>query len=204
MLPEGNADMAVDGEAGEGAEATVDGSEKEGESDDGAHRISKKRLRKEARLTVAELKQLVRKPDVVEVRVGRAQCVLLALRFFGPSCLAGRASVTLSGGGTGRQWVDVTAADPLLLVHLKSLRNTVPVPRHWGQKRKYLQNKRGQEKLPFMLPGRRLAAPRARLSSATATDHAPREGPGRSRRQISFARPALWRCARPFARRRRR
>ena len=51
------------------------------------------------------------------------------------------------------QWVDVTAADPGLLVHLKSLRNTVPVPKHWGQKRKYLQNKRGLEKLPFVLPG---------------------------------------------------
>lgn len=47
---------------------------------------------------------------------------------------------------------DVTAADPLMLVHLKAYRNTVPVPRHWSQKRKYLQGKRGIEKPPFTLP----------------------------------------------------
>ncbi|KAL3341114.1 hypothetical protein AABB24_025593 [Solanum stoloniferum] len=34
---------------------------------------------------------------------------------------------------------DATAADPKLLVYLKSYRNTVPVPRHWSQKRKFLQ-----------------------------------------------------------------
>lgn len=34
---------------------------------------------------------------------------------------------------------DATASDPKLLVFLKSYRNTVPVPRHWSQKRKYLQ-----------------------------------------------------------------
>merc|ERR1740128_1053679 len=38
------------------------------------------------------------------------------------------------------------------LVHLKSTRNTVPVPRHWCFKRKYLQGKRGIEKPPFDLP----------------------------------------------------
>jgi splicing factor 3B subunit 2 len=47
---------------------------------------------------------------------------------------------------------DVTAADPVLLVHLKASRNTVPVPRHWSQKRKYLQGKKGIEKPPFKLP----------------------------------------------------
>ncbi|KAL0484079.1 splicing factor 3B subunit 2 [Acrasis kona] len=47
---------------------------------------------------------------------------------------------------------DVTADDPKLLVYLKSYRNTVPVPRHWSQKRKYLQGKRGIEKPPFRLP----------------------------------------------------
>ena len=30
---------------------------------------------------------------------------------------------------------DVTAPDPTLLVHLKAYRNSVPVPRHWSQKR---------------------------------------------------------------------
>lgn len=34
---------------------------------------------------------------------------------------------------------DVTAPDPKLLVHLKGCRNSVPVPRHWSQKRRYLQ-----------------------------------------------------------------
>ena len=36
---------------------------------------------------------------------------------------------------------DVTAKDPLTLLNLKSTRNTVPVPRHWCYKRKYLQGK---------------------------------------------------------------
>ena len=47
---------------------------------------------------------------------------------------------------------DITSSDPLLLVYLKSSRNTVPVPRHWCQIRKYLQGKRGVEKQPFQLP----------------------------------------------------
>ena len=47
---------------------------------------------------------------------------------------------------------DTTAPDPELLVHLKSYRNTVPVPSHWSQKRKFLQGKRGIEKPPFQLP----------------------------------------------------
>jgi splicing factor 3B subunit 2 len=47
---------------------------------------------------------------------------------------------------------DVTAQDPKLLVYLKSIKNTVPVPQHWSQKRKYLQGKRGIEKPPFQLP----------------------------------------------------
>jgi splicing factor 3B subunit 2 len=47
---------------------------------------------------------------------------------------------------------DVTAQDPVLLVKLKSIKNTVPVPKHWSQKRKFLQNKRGILKPPFKLP----------------------------------------------------
>ena len=35
---------------------------------------------------------------------------------------------------------------------MQAYRNTVPVPRHWSQKRKYLQGKRGLEKPPFQLP----------------------------------------------------
>lgn len=47
---------------------------------------------------------------------------------------------------------DVTAKDPLFLVTLKQVRNSVPVPRHWSQKRRYLQYKRGIHKIPFRLP----------------------------------------------------
>merc|ERR1712126_365079 len=81
----------------------------------GETKLSKRKLKKLNRLSVAELKQLVARPDVVEMH-------------------------------------DVTARDPRLLVHLKSTRNTVPVPRHWCFKRKYLQGKRGIEKPPFDLP----------------------------------------------------
>ena len=42
--------------------------------------------------------------------------------------------------------------DPNLLVSLKATRNSVPVPRHWCFKRKYLQGKRGIEKAAFDLP----------------------------------------------------
>lgn len=47
---------------------------------------------------------------------------------------------------------DVTAKDPIFLLHLKSTKNSVPVPRHWSSKRRYLQGKRGYEKPPFQLP----------------------------------------------------
>jgi len=47
---------------------------------------------------------------------------------------------------------DVAAADPRLLVYLKSYRNTVPVPQHWCQKRAFLAGKRGLEKPPWQLP----------------------------------------------------
>lgn len=49
-------------------------------------------------------------------------------------------------------WVDITSPDPALLVQLKAVRRTVPVPIHWQQKRKFLQNKRGIEKAPYVLP----------------------------------------------------
>jgi len=77
--------------------------------------LSKRELKARNRLSIAELKQLVAKPDVVEFH-------------------------------------DANSADPKLLVHLKAYRNTVPVPTHWSQKRKYLQSKRGYEKPPFELP----------------------------------------------------
>ena len=51
---------------------------------------------------------------------------------------------------------DVTSSDPALLVYLKSYKNSVPVPRHWSQKRRYLQGKRGIENPAFQLPGNQL------------------------------------------------
>ena len=47
---------------------------------------------------------------------------------------------------------DITAKDPLFLLESKMVRNSVPVPRHWSQKRRYLQYKRGVHKVPFKLP----------------------------------------------------
>jgi len=77
--------------------------------------LSNRKSKQTSRLTVAELKQLVANPSLVE------------------TC-------------------DVTAPDPTFLVYLKSYPNTVAVPQHWSQKRKYLQGKRGFEKVPFCLP----------------------------------------------------
>eukprot|EP00727_Mastigamoeba_balamuthi_P002825 m51a1_g1254 hypothetical protein (619) ;mRNA; f:38011-40406 len=47
---------------------------------------------------------------------------------------------------------DVNSTDPGFLIFLKSYHNTVPVPRHWCQKRRYLQAKRGNERGSFKLP----------------------------------------------------
>lgn len=47
---------------------------------------------------------------------------------------------------------DVTAPDPLLLIHLKSIRSSIAVPKHWSQKKRFLQSKRGSFKRPFRLP----------------------------------------------------
>ena len=80
----------------------IEEKDEDADGEDGEKKLSKRKLKKLNRLSVAELKQLVTRPDVVEMH-------------------------------------DVTAKDPGLLVHLKSIRNTVPVPRHWCFKRKYLQ-----------------------------------------------------------------
>ena len=85
------------------------------DDDEGDSKISKRKLKQLTRMSVAELKQKVIHPELVEMH-------------------------------------DVTAKDPILLLHFKATRNTVPVPRHWCYKRKYLQGKRGFEKPPFKLP----------------------------------------------------
>lgn len=92
-----------------------DSDDEDGSDTEKPKTLSKRKQRKAARLSVAELKQLVKKPEVVE-------------------------------------WTDVSAPDPRLLLHLKSSRNSVPVPPHWSAKRDYLQGKRGIEKAPFQLP----------------------------------------------------
>lgn len=93
-------------------------------------KLSRKKRKQLKMLKVAQLKALVKRPDVVEV-------FLFIPLFFHLFYL--------------KAW-DVTSPDPLLLVYLKSYKNTVPVPRHWCQKRKFLQNKRGILKPPFKLP----------------------------------------------------
>ncbi|KAF4670388.1 Splicing factor 3B subunit 2 [Perkinsus chesapeaki] len=47
---------------------------------------------------------------------------------------------------------DNSGSDPFFLVHIKSTRNTVPVPRHWNSKRRYMACKRGSEKPRYKLP----------------------------------------------------
>lgn len=81
----------------------------------GMGKMSKRKKKQLTRMSVADLKQRVLHPELVEMH-------------------------------------DVTSRDPVFLLHLKSTRNTVPVPRHWCYKRKYLQGKRGFEKPPFKLP----------------------------------------------------
>lgn len=50
------------------------------------------------------------------------------------------------------EWYDADAQDPLLVVELKCLKNSVQVPVNWQFKRDYLAGKRGFEKRPFTLP----------------------------------------------------
>ncbi|CAI2365736.1 unnamed protein product [Moneuplotes crassus] len=92
---------------------------KNGKADDGGKdeevKLSKRKQKELNRMKVSELKQKVKRPDVVE------------------------------------SW-DVTAENPLFLTFLKCVRNSVPVPKHWCQKRKFLQYKRGLHKTPFVLP----------------------------------------------------
>ncbi|KAA8495835.1 Splicing factor 3B subunit 2 [Porphyridium purpureum] len=70
---------------------------------------------RKSRLTVSELKQMVKFPELVE------------------------------------PW-DATAQDPLMLLQLKAVPYSVPVPEHWKSKKKYLHGKRGIEKKPYELP----------------------------------------------------
>ena len=48
--------------------------------------------------------------------------------------------------------MDNCSPDPLVLLMCKSARNAVQIPRHWSNKRNYLANKRGVDKIAFKLP----------------------------------------------------
>ena len=102
------------------AEAAADGDgEEEGDDnsdeEESSKRLSRKKARKLGKVSVANLKTQVSRPDLVD-------------------------------------WTDVDSKDPKLLVHLKSCRNTVPVPPHWSFKKDYLSSKKGVERPPFELP----------------------------------------------------
>ena len=47
---------------------------------------------------------------------------------------------------------DTNAPDPFTLAEIKNVRNVVPVPSHWSQKRKYLNYKQGSEMSRYRLP----------------------------------------------------
>jgi len=114
---------------------------------DAGKKLSRRERKLKGRISVAELKQLVERPDVVEIH-------------------------------------DCNSHDPKLLIHLKSYRNSVAVPVHWTQKRKYLQGKRGMEKLPFELPQFIADTAIARLRGAQAEKDATNGAAGRSRERM--------------------
>jgi hypothetical protein len=61
---------------------------------------------------------------------------------------------------------DCNAPDPVTLLAMKAYRNTVPVPKHWCQKRRYLSRKVGQDRVSkYNLPNDVISAgvPRIRL-----------------------------------------
>ncbi|KAJ2852275.1 hypothetical protein IWW36_000418 [Coemansia brasiliensis] len=103
---------------GEGFSSDEDTDMNESDDDmdvDSTENKPSRKQKKKNRMSVAELKQIAPRPELVE-------------------------------------WTDTSARDPELLVALKAVPNTVPVPIHWSQKKKYLQYKRGIEKPPFELP----------------------------------------------------
>ena len=80
---------------------------------------------------------------------------------------------------------DITAPDPDFLIYLKGIPGTVPVPRHWGRKRKYLQGKRGVEKPPFALPDFIVKTGICDVRDATAEDDAKMSVKQKNRARVS-------------------
>jgi splicing factor 3B subunit 2 len=93
----------------------------------------------EQKLSVAELKQLVSKPEVVEWVDcdARDPRLLVSLKAY-------RKSVLLL--------VTQSPVRPSAVTDFLVFDSTVPVPVHWSAKREYLSGKRGIEKAPFQLP----------------------------------------------------
>lgn len=79
---------------------------------------------------------------------------------------------------------DVTSSDPKLLIHLKAYRNSVPVPRHWCHVRKYLQGKRGIEKIPFQLPEYIAETGIAKIRETVLEQEAMKKGKQKAREKI--------------------
>uniref|UniRef100_A0A0G4G6C4 PSP proline-rich domain-containing protein n=1 Tax=Chromera velia CCMP2878 TaxID=1169474 RepID=A0A0G4G6C4_9ALVE len=67
---------------------------------------------------------------------------------------------------------DTTSPDPHFLVWLKGYRNSVEVPRHWGQKSKYMSKKRAEQKQAFILPEYIEATGIAKIREATEAKEA--------------------------------
>ena len=80
---------------------------------------------------------------------------------------------------------DITGPDPDFLIYLKGIPGTVPVPRHWGRKRKYLQGKRGVEKPPFALPDFIVKTGICDVRDATAEDDAKQSVKQKNRARVS-------------------
>jgi splicing factor 3B subunit 2 len=80
---------------------------------------------------------------------------------------------------------DVTAADPDFLIQLKAIPGTVPVPRHWGRKRKYLQGKRGFEKQPFQLPDYIIKTGITSIRDALAEDEEKKSAKQKNRARVA-------------------
>jgi splicing factor 3B subunit 2 len=121
--------------------------EESSDDDSEPRRISKRKTKQMIRMTVAQLKQSVKRPDVIE------------------------------------SW-DNTSSDAKLLVYLKAYRNTVPVPRHWCAKRKYMSSKRGYEKPPFKLPEFIEATGIARIREAVMERESAKSMKGKQRDKV--------------------
>ncbi|KAL9189693.1 hypothetical protein ACHAXT_009368 [Thalassiosira profunda] len=134
-------------DATETKKESADGPDDE-EEDGKLSGLSKRKIKDLLRPTVAQLKQRVSRPELVEAH-------------------------------------DVTAPDPDFLVYLKGCPGTVPVPRHWGRKRKYLQGKRGVEKPPFALPDFIVKTGICDVRDATAEDEAKMSAKQKNRMRVS-------------------